>query len=531
MRLKCSRLDRTINAPSPERAASRIGALKALLLFGMALMIPCYLFTVGNVLFSPWTLYGRNRIILCLLTALCTAGLLLAFAFADRHEAFFLRHEKKALLIAAVFYFVAQMALAQALRYVPVTDAEQCMTAAQLIVDTGTFGDNERSWIYFTRYPHNLGLVYVLAGIFRFFGFFGWTDRYTQAVLVSSVLFTLGLLAGARVCRRLGGVRAQTRMLILCASCLPFLYCTTELYTDAFSLSFPAIILYCHVRMISTKTRRGHVLWGLLFALAAFTGAQIRFTAVIAAIGCLIALLFQKRLKPFLLATAAILVVFISGNMWMSTQTARHLDPEDVARYKLPELHYIAMGLPIHEDEGYGQYGYGGWLVFSTSFDDPQERDAALLEEIIDRVYYLRYPSRMLNMMSRKNLSTFGSGTFSLNEIIEADEHEANHPIKQIVFEGGALYPAYYHLTTALFLSQMLIACLACAQAIRRRDTSAAPLFISLLGIFLLLCIWETRARYFFHFEMALLCAGALFSFCRTERDKKDGEFSHKSVL
>lgn len=49
--------------------------LTRLLLIGMGLVIPCYLFTVGNVIFSPWPLYDRNRPALALLTALCTAGL------------------------------------------------------------------------------------------------------------------------------------------------------------------------------------------------------------------------------------------------------------------------------------------------------------------------------------------------------------------------------------------------------------------------------------------------------------------------
>lgn len=44
----------------------------------------------------------------------------------------------------------------------------------------------------------------------------------------------------------------------------------------------------------------------------------------------------------------------------------------------------------------------------------------------------------------------------------------------------------------------------------RQRETSAAALFVALLGIFLFLCIWETRARYFFQFELMLLCAGAM---------------------
>ena len=33
---------------------------------------------------------------------------------------------------------------------------------------------------------------------------------------------------------------------------------------------------------------------------------------------------------------------------------------------------------------------------------------------------------------------------------------------------------------------------------------------IALLGAFLFLSLWETRARYFFQFEMLLLCAAAL---------------------
>ena len=37
-----------------------------------------------------------------------------------------------------------------------------------------------------------------------------------------------------------------------------------------------------------------------------------------------------------------------------------------------------------------------------------------------------------------------------------------------------------------------------------------AALYITLLGAFLFLSIWETRGRYFFQFEMVLLAAAAL---------------------
>ena len=241
-----------------------------------------------------------------------------------------------------------------------------------------------------------------------------------------------------------------------------------------------------------------------------FIGAQIRFTSIIAAIACLIVLAFEKRGRAFVCAAALLMAVMLSGNAAVDAYTHTHLSEEDIYKNELPRLHHIAMGLPIHEDHGYGQYGEGGWLIFSTSFEDPQERKEALMAEIVDRLYYLRYPSRLLNMMSRKNLSTFGDGTFLLNEIIEADAPQTDNVVKQIIFHQGAAYPVYYHLCTGMFMAQMIVACLACVQALKRRDASGAAIFVSLVGIFLVLCMWETRGRYFFQYQMMLLCAGAL---------------------
>ncbi|MBQ7887185.1 MAG: hypothetical protein IJ313_09870 [Clostridia bacterium] len=488
----------------------KISFFDLLLLIGMALMIPCFLFTAGNNLIAPFDLYSRNRLLLAALTAACLCGLLLAFRAADRREDFFEKHEKKTLIIAAAFYFVVQMIMGQVLRFTPMTDAEQCHTAAKLLVDTGTFGNNERSFIYFTRYPFNLGLVYALAAIFRFFGALGIDDRFTPVVFVISLLFTLGLLCAARVARRLGGVKAQTRLLILFASCLPFLYCTTELYTDAFALAFPTMTIYLAMKLEDAKTKKAQIVFALLFALCAFIGAQIRFTSIVAVIACMIVLALHKKGFAFAVSAVLLAIMFAVGGALVDAETHKHLSEEDIAKNELPKLHHIVMGLPVQVDEGYGQYGYGRWLIFSTSFEDPEERKAALMEEFIDRVYYLRYPNRLIHMMSRKLLSTFGNGTFVLQEIIAADEKQPDNAVKQIIFEDGALHRPYYDLTTALFTAQMILASIACAQAVRRRDPRGAAVFIGLLGMFLVLCMWETRARYFFSYQMLLLLAGAL---------------------
>ena len=493
------------------------GVCQTLLLAGMGLMIPCYLFTAGNVALSPWPLYERNRLALCLLTPLCLL-LLLGLGRAVRAKAFE-KHGRAVLIGFAAFYFVVQLAMAAALRFTPVTDLEQCVTAARHLAQTGAFGDSERSLIYFGRYPHNMGLVYLLAGIFKAAGALG-ADELLAAALVCGLLFALGLVSAARLCGLLGGAQAQTRALLLFAACLPFLYCTSELYTDAFSVGFASMVIFCFLKAKAAESRRARALWALLFAVCAFLGAQIRFPTIIAAIACLIAALFEKRVKLTAILALPLALVFAVGGSMVNAANEQNLGAENIAKNKLPKLHYIAMGLPVQSDEGYGQYGYGGWLIFSTSFDDPQERDAALKQEVIDRVYtLLRHPNQLLSTLSRKNLSTFGSGTFSLNEIFEADAHEPDNAVKQVVFGGGRWNRAYTHLATAMFLAQMLLACMACVQAIRRRETKAAPLFLTLLGAFLFLSIWETRARYFFQFMMILICAGAMFDGRKFGRD------------
>ena len=491
-----------------KRSAS---VMRLLLLLGMALLLPCFLFTAGNVLFSPWPLYHRSRLMLLILTPVCLAAqLFLLPRLARRLVPHLHRRERQLLFCFAGILFLLQCALSLALRHIPITDAEQCFTAASLLCDTGAFETSERAFIYFSRYPFNLGFVYLLSLLFRICSLFGWTDRFAQVVLLSGLLFACGFLCTAKLVRRLGGFDAEARVLLLFPLCLPFLTCTAEVYTDVFALSFPPVILLAFQNALDAKSRRSRLLHSAAFAILSFAGIQLRATAAIALIACLLRALFERRFRVLLTLALCTLAVCLPGNAWVERKNARHLGADNLAAHRLSVWHYLAMGLPIHEDEGYGQYGQGGWLIYSTSFEDPAERDAALKSEIRDRVYYLRYPSRMLNMLSRKNLSSFGDGTFRLNEIIEGDEHEPDNAVKQIVYTRGALHGAYQHFCTAWQLALLLLCCLSCIQALCRRDTSSSALLITLLGAFLYLCMWETKARYFFMFQMVLLAACAL---------------------
>ena len=492
-----------------------------LLLCGTAIMIPLYLFTAGNVLFSPWPLYGRSRLLLFPLTALFFLFLLLLPRLSRPLARVLGRREGPALFAFCALFFAAQTLSALALRHAPITDAEQCVTAARLLAETGAYETSERARIYFSRYPFNLGFVRFLAAVYRFFGAFGIRDAYLLTSLAAAAFFCAGLLASARLLRRLAGAEGEARLLLLSCLTLPFYTSAAQGYTDLFALPFPPLLLLLALRASEAGRRGPRIGFALLFALLSFFGTQLRATAAIAAVACLLYMLFSGRFRAALCCLVCLAAVCLPGSALVRRDNERHLGAENLEKNRLPVLHYLAMGLPVHEDEGYGQYGYGGWLIFSTSFEDPAERDAALRAEIRDRVYYLRYPSRLLNMLSRKNLSSFGDGTFRLHELIEGDAHEPDNPVKQFLFERGRLHFAYQHLSTAILLAEMLLACLACFLAVRRGGSRAAPVFITLTGAFLYLSLWETKARYFFMFQFVLLSAAALYP---ARQPEKTGE-------
>ncbi|MBQ8092389.1 MAG: hypothetical protein IJ242_02300 [Clostridia bacterium] len=479
-----------------------------LLLTGIALVIPFLLFTVLNNCLTLWPLYTHSRIMLCILTPLSFTGLFILKRYIARRQFGINRH---LLLGFAAAFFCIQLICALLLRHTPFTDTEQIVTASVNLATTGAFETSPRSFQYFSWYPFNLGTVYVYAGLFRFLGIFGITDYYLIITVFASLLFTCGLICGTENARILGGKTSALLFLIFCSLCFPLYYCTSELYTDALALPFPMITLYFFLQSKkAAENGQRFIPWGILFALSALLGYLFRVTTLIIPVACLITALFDQKLRLFMACLTTCVCMLAAGNTLLEQANARHLGQEQLSVHRLSVWHYLAMGLPAHEDEGYGQYGDGGWLILSTSFDDPVARDARLRQEIKDRIYYLRYPNRMLNMLSRKNVSTFGDGTFHLNQLIEADEHEITNPLKALIYANGQGYAVFYHLCTALFYAEMLMAALTAFSDIRSGNIRTAPVFISLVGAFIYLTLWETNARYFFMFVFILHLACAI---------------------
>ena len=74
------------------------------------------------------------------------------------------------------------------------------------------------------------------------------------------------------------------------------------------------MILYCAMRVHEAQRRRDAVLWSVLFALLSFVGAQMRFTALIASIAALMAMLLDRRALRALGMIALLAATMLAGH-------------------------------------------------------------------------------------------------------------------------------------------------------------------------------------------------------------------------
>ena len=89
----------------------------------------------------------------------------------------------------------------------------------------------------------------------------------------------------------------------------------------------------------------------------------------------------------------------------------------------------------------------------------------------------------------------------------------AGDVINGVVYGAMGFWLLFFEFSYVGYLViSLLLACLGCLRSLRERSAlpGNALVNISLLGIFLLLMIWEAGGRYFFHFMPVLILAAAL---------------------
>ena len=402
-------------------------------------------------------------------------------------------------------------------------------------IGTGEIGE----LFYFSQYTNNVAIVYVLAVI-------SWTVSwlelkvafYLALILADCVLISLAGIFAALSVKRLTGSRKWGLFSFVLFFCLtginPWMVVP---YTDTYSILFPVLTFYLYLcAKDADKPAAECALWVLL-GLSGLVGYLIKPSAVIVliAVVCyelLLLVTVKGRWKKTALHFVMLLAAWaVSHGIWlhMLDYTGSRLN-EDL---KFSYTHYLMMGL---NEESVGAYN-GDDYAFSSRQPDQETRRRENLRVAKERLSEYGLTGYPIFMM-RKLLVNYNDGTFAWEKEGDFEQSPCNneetpvHVLVRRLFRRGTDWYGYY----ATFAQGIWILLLIFvpASAFRRREACCGEtrqdrfgrretrrgggeitdgecvLWISLIGSFLFVMLFEARARYLYNMTPVLIICGTL---------------------
>lgn len=387
---------------------------------------------------------------------------------------------------------VLQMCFCRFSGYQPFNDSNVIEKAARAFAEDGNFKDMYRllpdyNIGYFDRLPNNWGtLVYVSLAyriMYLIFGFVPYTAGYILNVFSLAVNF-----AFAYFNIKLLFEKNSTRLAGLIAMFIHpvFLLYSPVMYSDTISMPFAQIALFLFLKALKQDSFQRFCLFAAADSLVLTIAYQLKGSLVVMIVAFVISIFIKCDLKKTLCFTAAILVVFLGGtSLFKSACYKMQIStPEKHYEQSVPTTHYIMMGLK--DRGGFSQKDYSNTLK-QGNLDEKKAYNIAVIKERL-KEYGLR---GFLLHMQKKVEYTWSDGRFYSHYQLS---HSDNKTLVQRINSGKfAVIANSIHLA---MLSFMLVSF---ANGIFR-SSSLSLIRLMVLGIILLLMIWETRSRYLINF-------------------------------
>ena len=477
---------------------SRINNFKKFLVYMFcAFFSVCFSYLLVNILFNNAE-YNYKKLGLSFYIFAAVYLLTYAYIRLRKIEEFLTRHYKKNLLSFLCIMFIVQMSFGLFLRFKPDFDIEAVYQGAIEWVQTGTFA---KYYDYYYHFPNNLGAMTFLHFFFSIASFLGFEDYFLVGMIVNSILSILTMMVVSLILKHISGAKQAVFALVIFAVYLPFYFIAPVFYTDSLSMLFPVLFYYLYLKLKDTSYNKKFFLICILMGLAASIGMKIKFTVVIMVIAVAIDMFINSNWKKAISANAVvcsvILICFAVFNVYIYSY---HLDRERARQDNDPYVHWVMMGL-----KGSGGYNPDDYL-FTRSFKDPDERKAAIIQEIKRRISEYG-PDGMFKFLTKKSVKCFGDGTFGLDDFL-ADREDKN-VLHSFVISEGDKYELYRHICEAILFTLMLFMVLLALKYFfsKEKNIYLAPL-VAVFGIFLFLLGWEANRRYFTNFvPVIIVCA------------------------
>lgn len=438
--------------------------------------------------------YEYNLLLLFTIVFLCATFSAAIFYLIRKYAERLVKYETILLILFLSVFFVVQLYLGYRLRFDSAFDFAAVYRGAVQWVETGSFRDY---YEYYQYFPNNLGAMTFLFVFFKAGRFFGFTNYFMLGVVLNSILLSFTMLCSYLAAKKIAGSAGGFLCLYFFLISPPFYILGAAFYTDSLSMLFPVLFynLYLCLKNGIGMTRRKRKLLYVAMALVITLGAFIKFTVMIMAVAviidCLLSGKFRQACVMIVGICACLLIIQVSFQSYLYKY---HLNRENAERMNTPLTHWIMMGLNPSSAGAYHPDDY----TFTRSFTDVEERNAAILDVIGERIKENGMDG-MTRLFTQKVTKAFGDGTYAISDFLDDGPAERGK-IHEYVLYDGKYYDRYQYITQGVLITVYLFVIIGATAALGKGDKSVLPLFVAIFGLILFLAIWESSSRYFLNF-------------------------------
>lgn len=352
---------------------------------------------------------------------------------------------------------------------------------------------------YFSRYPNNVWLTFILTIIKKINIWIGFTTPYFATVLIGIVGVNLSLFFLTIIVKEFTKDRQCSAITWIIAAIYLGLspWCNIP-YSDIFSMYFTVFILYLYVRRSYAKSSTQR--WFMITMLS-FIGYQIKPTVIIVWIAILIYSilsiksrkeLIKKGYRFVILVGICSLIISISTNIIMNYIG---LMPDKNKSFSI--THFAMMGLNEVTTGGF----YSEDVEYSASFSNVSERIEGNRKRIKERIEN-RGLSGNFYFFIKKLIMNYNDGSFAWAK--EGDFFKTIRPVPNIFisiwlrhFYYAENNSAIYNIMQMIWLLLLGLSIIAGWSCLKSEAKEKNVVFLTLIGITLFVLLFEGRARYF----------------------------------
>lgn len=364
---------------------------------------------------------------------------------------------------------------------------------------------------YYARYPNNVGLMVLFAGVFSITDMLWGTTSVYFLVVLNIVAIDIAVVLIVQIVKQLFCNAVAYRVGICLTGFAPLYLYVPICYTDTFAMPLLMGIAFLVVRIVKTYDERSLFHNSIVaFGLGVFLmlGMKIKATLIISLIAATLYFVFTIKMK----ATLHVLTAALAGMLIVSLAWSWLVEPivgitdELLDKHKFPVYHWIAMGL-----EGHGNYN-DPLVKYTASFQTYAERVAATLEKITEQVQDLGF-SGVLQQFHKKAVSYgWNFGTCYAERYIgdAGDSPRLINVLHDFFLSKGKYHEGVYIVTQSIWLIHMGFAMSGFIKNIFRKNYHKFFMHLLIIGCMIFFMIWETHPRYILHYSLFVVASGVI---------------------